>query len=187
VDIDAQQEISPFLSSGERLLWSGHPGKGIIFRKHDIFLIPFSLLWGGIVFSIFISSWKDPAAQVAPPFYFILPMFAIVGIYMIFGRFIVEWWQRSKTVYGLSDQRAIIVSGLFSRSARSINLKATGEIGFTISGDGTGTITFGDTTLLSYARMGGLPGMGGSAAPAFEKIDNVKEVYDMVQRTAQGR
>ena len=37
--------ISKELASEERLLWSGRPQQGVVFRRTDLFLIPFSLLW----------------------------------------------------------------------------------------------------------------------------------------------
>src|SRR5438046_585524 len=51
------------LASGERLLWSGRPVEGIVFRPSDAFMIPFSLMWGG--FALFweysvISTDKAP-------------------------------------------------------------------------------------------------------------------------------
>ncbi len=42
-----QTELDP----NEQLLWTGQPRHDIVFRGADVFMIPFSLLWGG--FAIF--------------------------------------------------------------------------------------------------------------------------------------
>jgi len=84
------------LSTGERILWSGQPRQGIVFRNFDIFLIPFSLAWGG-----FIAIWELFAVGAGAPSFFAcfgIP-FVLVGLYFIFGRFIVDAQRRKKTYY----------------------------------------------------------------------------------------
>lgn len=45
MDGNAALLLSKELASGERLLWSGRPQQGVVVRRTDVFLIPFSLLW----------------------------------------------------------------------------------------------------------------------------------------------
>jgi len=54
---DSLAAIQPELTSGESVLWAGQPNTRVIFHKEDLFLIPFSLLWGG--FAIF---WEGAVA-----------------------------------------------------------------------------------------------------------------------------
>ena len=42
-------EFTNRLLDREEFIWSGRPATGLLFTGQDIFLIPFSLLWGGIV------------------------------------------------------------------------------------------------------------------------------------------
>jgi hypothetical protein len=95
--------IQKELDSGERLLWAGSPKQGVIFRGADVFMIPFSVLWGG--FAIF---WEFMVLQIpsgnAGPADIIFPFFGVpfvlVGLYMIFGRFIYESKKREKPSMG---------------------------------------------------------------------------------------
>lgn len=178
-----EQEISRELSGSERLLWSGAPRKGIMLRGSDAFVIPFSILWCG--FAIF---WETMVVIQGAPFFFMLwgIPFVVVGLYFVFGRFIVEAKQREKACYGLTSQRIVIISGLFSRKVQSLNLKTLSEITYREKPDGSGTIAFGANNPL-FAIFGGMswPGMSQYLPPCFDLIPNAKEVYEMVRRAQQ--
>ena len=57
INQDSLMAVQPELTSGESVLWAGQPNPRIIFHKDDLYLIPFSLLWGG--FAIF---WEAGAS-----------------------------------------------------------------------------------------------------------------------------
>lgn len=182
MNYEARETIQRELDSGEKLLWFGMPKQGILLRGSDIFMIPFSLLWGG--FAIF---WEIMALAIpdekAGPVAIVFPLFGIpfvlVGLYMIFGRFIYDSKKRSKTIYGLTDQRAIIVSGIFSRGVKSLNLKSISDVSLSEKSDKSGTITFGqENPMMSFFGGNSFPGMGGYSAPKFELIESAKDVYN---------
>jgi hypothetical protein len=50
LNIETESAIRSHLAPKERLLWNGHPTQGIVFRRADAFMIPFSLFWGGFAF-----------------------------------------------------------------------------------------------------------------------------------------
>jgi hypothetical protein len=175
------------LQRDERLLWKGRPRGGIRLRGSDAYLIPFSLFWGGFALFweysvLFTAPKKDAAGWVASLFG--IP-FVVIGLYLIVGRFFVDARMRARTEYGLTNRRAIIVSGLFSRTIKSIDLKSTPEITLTEKADRSGTITFGSAP--SYNRMQYNPWLPGSSGPpAFDMIEDARSVYAMIEQ-ARGR
>jgi hypothetical protein len=169
------------LNPGERIIWNGQPQQGLMLRPSDIFMIPFSLLWGG--FAIF---WEFGVVSSGAPFFFMLwgIPFVLVGLYMIIGRFFFDSSQRSKTYYALTNERAIIISGVFNQSTKSLDIKKLPEINISSKGDSKGTITFGASHPMAWMYAGsGFPNMGRyNIAPSFEMIDDAKTVYQQVKR-----
>ena len=171
------------LSGDERLLWKGTPRTGIRLRPNDAYLVPFSLFWGG--FAIF---WeysaitetlrRNPSALLFTLFG--IP-FVLMGLYIVFGRFFVDAKMRANTEYAVTNRRAIIVSGLFSRSVRSIDLQSTPEITLSEKADNSGTINFGPVPYGWGSRRDpwsfGMPSQS-----AFEMIENARSVYEIIQQ-----
>jgi hypothetical protein len=169
------------LNPGERINWSGQPQQGLILRPADIFMIPFSLLWGG--FAIF---WESSVVAGGAPFFFMvwgIP-FVVVGLYMIVGRFFFDSAQRSKTYYALTNERVIIISGVFSQNMKALDLKKLPEINISTKGDGKGTIIFGAAHPMAWMYAGSsFPTMGRyQIAPSFDMIEEAKTVYQHIKR-----
>ena len=172
------------LGSDEHLLWSGQPKGGVRLRPADLFMVPFSLMWGG--FAIF---WEWGVVTDGAPFFFMLwgVPFVLMGLYLIVGRFFWDAYRRNQTFYGLSNQRVVIVTKGLRAKIKSLQLRTLTDVTLTASQDGTGSIQFGagPTGAATWFAGSGWPGMQ-AIAPAFEMIENAKSTYDLV-RQAQGK
>jgi len=181
-----QHHLRDALEPGEKLLWSGFPRQGLLFRPADIFLIPFSLLWGG--FAIF---WEIGVVAGEPDVpdrfnlwdkFFVLwgVPFVLIGLYFIFGRFIEDVMRRGRMIYAVTDQRVILLTNFFGHNVRSLRLRGLTEINLSKKSDGSGTITFGPANSSSeWAR--GWPGTGRNTNPAFEGIARAQDVLKIIR------
>jgi len=181
----AEQVISRELESGERLLWSGTPRRGIVIRGSDAFLIPFSFMWGG--FAIF---WEVSVLRSKAPGFFALwgVPFVLVGLYMIVGRFFVDAATRARTFYGVTDRRAIIVSGLMSRTVKSLSLRTITDLSVSERAGGTGTVYFGPVPPWGAMYSGmGWPGGRQYYPAAFEMVSDARRVYNLARQAQESR
>lgn len=105
---DVRGQLTPYLLSDEVLLWTGRPDPTKHLSRIDIFMVPFSLMWGG--FAIF---WESGVLVSGAPVLFALfgLPFVGIGLYFIFGRFIVKARRKRQTAYGLTDHRALVALG----------------------------------------------------------------------------
>jgi hypothetical protein len=178
------EEIGREVSGTERVLWSGQPRQGIVFRGADVFLVPFSLLWCG--FAIF---WEASVlrAPKAPGLFAVWGVpFVCAGIYMVAGRFFTDAEQRKRTFYAVTNERVVIVSGLFARSVKSLDLRTLADLSLSEGANGQGSISFGGGS--NFGSMSGgmssWPGSQANVGPRFDLIPNARAVYDII-RNAQ--
>ncbi|HXH40373.1 MAG TPA: hypothetical protein VNN08_17215, partial [Thermoanaerobaculia bacterium] len=97
---------------------------------------------------------------------------------MIIGRFFVDARIRERTAYGVTNERIVIVSGLFKSSVKSLSLRTLSDISLDERDDGSGTITFGpaQTSALFVAGRGAR-----QQSPAFEGIVNARSVQQTIR------
>jgi hypothetical protein len=129
------------LLPGEKIVWSGAPGQGIILNSRDILMIPFSLMWGG--FAIF---WEVMTFRMkGTPMLFHLwgIPFILMGLYFIFGRFFFDAYLRSKMQYAVTNRRILISGPRPFASITTLNLGQLPEIKLKEGQNGRGTIFFG--------------------------------------------
>lgn len=191
MDPFAQAELQPELQPDEQLLWSGRPNARRLFTLFDIYLVPFSLLWGG--FAIFWETlvvWsalsRRDAGDIVPILFGLI--FVAIGLYMIFGRFIVKRYTRSHTYYAVTDRRVLVLSTAFRHTVRSASLKRLPGLELSVRRGGRGTVTFGHWGGMSamYANSGlDWFGWGSGQRPlAFYDLDDARSVYELVDRLA---
>ena len=101
------------LLEGEEILWMDKPQAWKLLNVYDLYLIPFSLFWCGIVFSF----WQGSGFIL-----FILPH-TLIGLYMLFGRFIVKYLRNRRTYYAVTDRRILIMSGLLGRKFQTFPIR----------------------------------------------------------------
>ncbi len=185
-DMLCNEVIESELGSQEKLLWSGQPRQGIVFYSSDLFMIPFSIVWVCLSFPwelISLSTLKNGVGLIADHLFEIA--FVIVGLYLLFGRFMVDSIRRKKTFYGVTDRKVIIVSGIFNRASEYYDLKTLSNLSFQEKTDGSGTIYFGPAVppprLLRGKKWPGQQHPGS----AFEMIGNVRQVYEMIRQAQE--
>jgi hypothetical protein len=175
-------EIGREIAGSERVLWSGQPRQGVVFRGADVFLVPFSLLWCG--FAVFWE-WSVLQAPKAPAIFplFGIP-FVVIGLYFVIGRFFAEAKQRSRTFYAVTNERVLIISGLLARRIKSISLRTLSDLALSESSDGKGTITFGGGSQFAsmFGGMSSWPGAEAYMGPRFDLISDARSVFDIIRK-----
>lgn len=172
--IDERTLWAPVLASGERLLWSGRPARGLRWRSEDWALLPF-----GLVFFLFSLGWVGAAVWGQAPFFFVLWGFPFVaaGFYMAIGRFFWDARKRRKTRYALTDHRALILTEAGKANFASIPIAEGTEI----------QIRPGPLTSIAFRTPAEITVLGGPKAFSmkpggygFEFIEDGERVYRLI-------
>ena len=124
--------------------------------------------------------------QGAPGFFALFGLiFVGVGLYIVAGRFFADAIRRAKTFYGVTTQRAIIRSGIFTPSVKSLELSSLGGLSLSERRDRSGTITLGPPAGMYGWASGFLgpswPGAARYLPPAFEMIEDARQVHDKIR------
>lgn len=185
-------ELHARLLQGESIIWTGQPKQGLLFSPRDALLIPFSLIWGG--FAIF---WEYTVLTMTPrmrigaaddAFPIIFPLFGAIfvcaGLFLIFGRFIVDMFIRRRTLYAITNQRVLILRTAPVNTFVSLNVTRLPGLTLSEGKTGRGTIAFGEASA-SYSRQtfaSWIPSL--APAPRFLAIGDVRTVFDQIQKLA---
>jgi len=195
---ESMMAIQPELTSGESILWAGQPNPRVIFHKDDIFLLPFSLLWGG--FAIFWEAgvsgfWGGNHGNGGSWIFGMIwgVPFVLIGQYLIWGRFFYDAWLKKRTHYAVTSRRVIVVQTGWKRQMVSAFLDSLPALAKEGGGQGPGTLRFDQSSSSSLfsgsawtRRSGGRNSwaawnsMSLGNMPLFRDIDNLDYVYRLV-------
>lgn len=184
--------LDSFLDPGERLLWSGQPKRGVRLQAGDVFLIPFSLVWGGFalfweagVLGLVHLDSRHPANH--PPLFmavFGIP-FVLIGLYMIFGRFFYDAASRHRTWYGITNRRLVILKTLFGTKILSYDFATLTNLNVVERGDRSGDVLFGTPAFgLDFANTS-FQSRRAPATPGFYLVPGVRDVYNQIRAARQ--
>jgi len=109
--------------------------------------------------------------------------FAGVMAYSLGGRFLLDRFQLSHTVYGLTNHRIMVITGKTKKAIRSHLLGTATDIRMEQWPDGLGTISFGPNPLWPYATTG----FSAQTALKLENIPDAANVFQIISQTRNAR
>ena len=173
---------APFdLNSGERLLWSGAPRSGIVFRRSDLTLVPFSILW----LAVFTRVYRQ-AARSGPFDGALWSILFAAGLYLLIGRFLFDALRRHRTVYAVTSDRVLMINTILSRYVKSFTLDSITDIALDERANGIGDIWLGRRFLpTGWQDPGTLPSR--TQRNGIEMIPGAKLVYDIILAAQQAK
>ena len=186
--VQIEQVALSQIDPGERLLWSGAPAPGsaaVSALPSTLFGIPFFAfacfwIWGAWSAT---SAARGPGGPPAPFMFFPLfgLPFAIVGLGLVLGP-LWAYLGALRTVYAVTERRAVIIGGLRARSVRSFTPADIRDVTRIERADGSGTLYFATR---SFATNNGLTKqrrIGFTGIPEVRRVE--KLIRDHLQSTA---
>src|SRR6266540_5186143 len=132
-DISSGREVfKGRLAGDEDVLWYAQPKASVLFDPRDIFLIPFSLVWGGfslywegsVVADLLHGKTKSGNGGDLREFAIFGVIFVIVRLYFMVGRFFGKRWLRQRTHYIIRNQWAVSLVAV--KTGRILSLELAG-------------------------------------------------------------
>lgn len=184
-DVELWNQVTPELQSGEKLLWVGKPLPiRVMLANGEVITTLFSfaiLVFGIVMFSQFTSSAFGNFSTIRSPISMFswFPIFFGVFALVLLARPVYAFFMATRTIYGLTDRRAIIISHGFS-GKKVESYTETDQIERTDIANGKGDLVF-DRAHTRYRRKGGYRVR--TRKIGFFGIENVRDVEGMMLRS----
>jgi hypothetical protein len=178
-DLDA---VERHLSPGERIEWVGRPDPAKHFTRGDVFLVPFSIMWGGFAIvwetlaigngdGVFFALWGPPVHRARP----LLRVRAVRR----------QGNRKRRTIYAVTNRRVLtIVRGRRGESVEAMYLRSIPSVSTSAASNGRGSVLFGSTA--SWYANSGMElftrGQTADTGIGFYDIEDAPGVADLVER-----
>jgi len=169
------------LKKGERIVWSGRAGRGLIFMPDDAFNIPLHLFFVAVFIYLTVTDW--PALTLWGVFVICL------ALYWAVGRFLVDARMRRGTYYAITNRRVLFARPSPYRSVRwprpifrEVRLAKYPDIALIEHRGGRGTIRFGPPIRISDVRYKFtlIPSL--DPRPHLLAINDARNVFELIKR-----
>jgi hypothetical protein len=140
MDDGLRARFGAHLETGEDILWVGRPLQGLVVRNSDAFLIPLSAIWCAGV-----ANWAWEVFTLGAPldFKIIGVVGTLIGIYILFGRFLVDAHFRGRSYYAVTTRRALVIGGVSGRNIASFGYPDKKDLSLALASDDRATVRFG--------------------------------------------
>lgn len=181
-----KEEIkNKYFNEGEEILWFSSPDKVKYFTPSDIFMIPFTVILGGIMLIYSYSVFMLMLSGESIMFSISGITFFLLGLYIIFGRIWYRHKRLSKNLYFVTNRRVFVFNTLRDTVSADLFLEYTDPS------------VYKNTLFLAGKYLGGdiIFSLGldlflnrfTTSSPAFVGIENPEEIKKIIVRAKKSR
>jgi len=180
-----------WLLEGEQVLWEGAPPRGLHFYPQDRWLVPFSLAWTAFCLLWEYSAWTATSGWNAWVMSLWGMPFFLWGLFLVFGRFLLDCWVRRQQRYFVTDKRVLVVRRGWRGRVIAASIDFLPFVNVIERANGAGDIRFGPTRYRRSGKTGqmverdlAVPAL--NPTPQFLDIPDVAGVRALIERAALG-
>ena len=182
LDHPVRPKLQALLSQREELLWVGQPRGGLVFRGHDLYLVPVTLFQGVIMGTIGVFLLRTQEVVLVLIGLFLLSLAFLFTI----GRFLFDIYLRANTYYGVTNRRIIIHRTAPVIRTSSFDLHSLNNLRVDVKKGGEGSIYFVQSPPNALLSAWIFQPFSTTPLFAFDLIPDAQRVYELIQDVRDG-
>lgn len=188
---DIYSPVYEELMPGESVLWQDKPLQKLRVVSADAFLIPFSLVWFGMLIWLGSRTLSD-GPDVPGVAYVIMILFVAMGLYITVGRFFTTKIRKKQTWYAVTNRRVLSVRYNVRNGKRAVvtsDIAGVPTENVTRRKDGSGSVIFGVMPAYfgAYANTGMDVFMNSAAVQSVVSFFDVADIEEVMAAYRQAK